>query len=266
MIIEMNSVSWMREGKMILKNISWQVQPGENWCLIGLNGSGKTTLLNLVNGYIWPTTGTVKLFGKKFGEVNLRELRKKIGWVSSSLAQQLHNHETAINIVLSGKFASIGLYDKPEKIDMEKAAALLEMMGCGHLITQTYQTLSQGEKQKVLIARALMASPQLMILDEPCTGLDLFAREQLLHSIQSISAHPQSPALIYVTHHVEEITNCFTHTLLLKQGEIFRAGPTSHVLTEELLSDFFDTPIEVEHRGKRCWIRPLEPSRPLSIQ
>ncbi|MBA4495673.1 ABC transporter ATP-binding protein [Paenactinomyces guangxiensis] len=260
MIIDVKHVSWKREKKMILQNISWQVNPGEHWCLVGLNGSGKTTLLNLLNGYIWPTTGTVTVLGHQFGECDLRELRKKIGWVSSSLQQKLYGHETAGRIVLSGKFASIGLYEQPEKQDEEEAISLMAFLGLEELSERTYDTLSHGERQKVLIARALMASPRLLILDEPCTGLDILAREQLLKLIDKIARQPGCPTLIYVTHHVEEILPCLSHTLLLKRGKVYTTGLTSKIMTSQLLSDFFDTSMEVLHQNGRFWISLTEPS------
>lgn len=239
---------------MILKDVTWRVQAGEHWCLAGLNGSGKTTLLNLINGYIWPTTGSISVLGKKFGECDLRELRRQIGWVSTSLQERLHGHELAERIVLSGKFASIGLYEQPDQTDVGQAAALLSFLGCEELRKRTYATLSQGERQKVLIARALMASPRLLILDEPCTGLDLIAREQVLSMIRKITEQPDAPTLIYVTHHIEEILPCFTHTLLLKNGEVYTTGRTPEVLTTERLSHFYETPVEIQQKSGRYWI------------
>jgi iron complex transport system ATP-binding protein len=254
MIIDLRDVSWMREDRTILHGITWQVRAGEHWCLVGLNGSGKTTLLNMINGYIWPTSGEVSVFAQKYGTVDLREVRKSIGWVSSSLMAQLHGHETVERIVLSGKDATIGLYSPPTKADVERATALLCTFGLDRLARQSYQTLSQGERQKVLIARALMASPKLLILDEPCTGLDLLAREQLLAMIGQIAAQPDGPTLLYVTHHIEEILPCFTHTLLLKEGSVYRAGATAEVLTPDLLSDFFGVPVEVRQVQRRTWV------------
>lgn len=176
--------------------------------------------------------------GKKFGEFDLRELRKSIGWVSTSLQQKLYGSETALKIVLSGKFATIGLYDFTNNEDIRQAEALMKSLGCTALMDRTYDTLSQGERQRVLIARALMAAPKLLILDEPCTGLDVFAREQLLQMIAAVAAEKEAPTIIYVTHHVEEILPCFTKTLLIKEGEVFAAMDTSETLTSALMSDF----------------------------
>ncbi|WP_126428379.1 ABC transporter ATP-binding protein [Brevibacillus marinus] len=253
MIIDLKQVSWVRD-KTILRDITWQVAAGEHWSLVGLNGSGKTTLLNIINGYIWPTKGEVSVLGEKFGRCDLRELRKQIGWVSSSLQERLYGQQTAEEIVLSGKFASIGLYDHIAEEDREQAAELLASFGCAPLLQRPYETLSQGERQKVLIARALMAKPRLLILDEPCNGLDLIARENLLAMIGQIAARAESPTLLYVTHHIEEILPCFSHTLLLRRGEIYKAGSTQEVLTTSNLSQFFEIPVHVERRDQRFWV------------
>jgi iron complex transport system ATP-binding protein len=254
MIIDISNVSWDREQKTVLRHMNWQVNDGEHWCLLGLNGSGKTTLLNMINGYIWPTEGRISVLGKTFGEFDLRELRKSIGWVSTSLQQKLYGSETAITIVLSGKFATIGLYDETNDEDLAKAEALMHSLGCTALINRTYDTLSQGERQRVLIARALMGSPRLLILDEPCTGLDVFAREQLLQMINQVVSQEGAPTIIYVTHHVEEILPCFTKSLLIKDGEVFTAGETDKILTSETMSRFLGVPVEIDKRGDRSWL------------
>jgi iron complex transport system ATP-binding protein len=254
MIVEMKNVSWRREKRMILDQIDWQIQKGEHWCLVGLNGSGKTSILDLINGYHWPTSGEITVLDQRFGEVDLRELRKKIGWVSTSMQQRLHGYETIENVVLSGKYASVGVYEKPEEEDYTQVRALLEEWKCGYLAGRIYQTLSQGEKQKVLIGRALMASPELLILDEPCTGLDIFAREQVLQMIDQITKRPDAPTLIYVTHHIEEILPCFTHTFLLKHGKVAQQGDTKDVLTQKILSEFFQTSLAVEQKNGRSWL------------
>jgi iron complex transport system ATP-binding protein len=254
-VIEMREVSWITEKKYILRDINWQVEDDEHWAVIGLNGSGKTSLLNIVAGYNWPSTGEVSVLRKRFGSYDIRELRKKIGWVSSFLQEQLYADETAGEIVLSGKFATIGLYDKPKKQDIEHAFHLLKKLRCEHSAKQPYRTLSQGEKQKVLIARALMHSPRLLILDEPCGGLDIFSREHLLSLIETISRQKAAPTLLYVSHRIEEILPVFTHTLLLRGGEIHSQGKTREVLTKTNLSDFYETEVEVKWRNGRAWIQ-----------
>ncbi|KJS86211.1 MAG: molybdenum ABC transporter ATP-binding protein [Peptococcaceae bacterium BICA1-8] len=246
MIIEMQNVCWRREKTYILQDINWEVKPRENWVIMGLNGSGKTTLLNIVNGYIYPSSGEVTILGKRFGKYSLQELRKKIGWVSSSLQENLYVNETVLEIVLSGKFATIGLVDTPEQEDIDKAQELLEYLGCPEFINRPYRSLSQGEKQKVIIARALINSPQVLILDEPCTGLDIIAKEQLLATIEKLSEGENAPTLIYVTHRAEEILPIFGNILMLRKGRVFSAGKTQKVLTSATLTNFFEAPVEVQ--------------------
>ncbi|TNJ61876.1 ABC transporter ATP-binding protein [Paenibacillus hemerocallicola] len=255
LVVDVRNVTWKREDKIVLQNMNWQVDSGEHWAILGLNGSGKTTLLNMITGYIWPTEGQVSVLGHEYGTVDLRELRKSIGWVSSSLQERLHMNDRTQHVVLSGKHATIGLYDKPDDGDLERAQSLMKQLGVSHLYDRHYHSCSQGEKQKVLIARALMASPKLLILDEPCNGLDVFSREQLLSSIQNLVAQPDAPNLIYVTHHIEEIIPAFTKALLVRSGQIYRSGPTQEVLTGPYLTDFFQAPVEVEWRYDRAWLR-----------
>lgn len=243
MVIQLKNVSYQRQNQTILKNVNWSVREGEHWALLGLNGSGKTTLLNIINGYIWPTTGEVTVLSKQFGTYPLGELRKIIGWVSTSMQEKLYGDEYTENIVLSGKFASPKLYEDPEQTDIDRALALMEEFGLNRFIHRRYATLSQGEKQKVLILRALMANPKLLILDEPCTGLDVFAREQLLETVEQLSTQKDAPTLIYVTHHIEEILPVFEKTLMLRRGEVFEAGSTAGLITEEKLTEFFEAPL-----------------------
>ncbi|NGQ97352.1 ABC transporter ATP-binding protein [Brevibacillus sp. SYP-B805] len=257
-MIELNGVSWRRGERLILRDIHWRIEPGQHWCLFGLNGSGKTTLLNIINGYIWPTQGEVTVLGKRFGQVDVRELRKWIGLVSLSLQQKFYGYEPVEEIVMSGKFASIGLYDVPSDEDRQRADDLLVRMGCAALRGRSYQTLSQGEQQRVLIARALMASPKLLILDEPCSGLDVLAREQLLQMIGQLADEPDAPTLLYVTHHLEEILPCFSHTLLLKEGSVYRAGATTEILTSDCLSGFLGVPVDVREWNGRYFSMILE--------
>ncbi|TMN23234.1 ABC transporter ATP-binding protein [Lentibacillus cibarius] len=253
-VIDFQNVSWKRQGETILHNIDWQVTSGQHWAILGLNGSGKTTLLNMVNGYIWPTAGTIRVLGKTFGKTDIRELRKAIGWVSSSLQERIRGTDLAEQIVISGKFASFGLYDQPVAEDYERAHQLMEQVGCSHLHGRTYQTCSQGEKQKLLIARGLMASPALLILDEPTNGLDFITREELLASIQQLAAQPDAPTILFVTHHIEEILPIFSHTLLLREGTIFDKGKTENLLSASTLSGFYRLPVEAKEQNGRMWL------------
>jgi len=253
-VIEIVDVSWKREHKEILSGVNWRVDQGQHWAILGLNGSGKTTLLNILNGYIWPTKGTVSVLGERYGNVDLRELRKKIGWVSSSLQEKLYVRDLTQDVVISGKFASIGLYDTPTDEDRERAIELMKQLGCEHLIGRPYNTCSQGEKQKTLIARALMASPELLILDEASNGLDFLSRENLLSSINQLAEQPNAPTMLYVTHHIEEILPVFSHTLFIRRGEVMMQGKTSDLLHSNPLSDFFETPVHVDWHQDRAWL------------
>ncbi|MBC2370383.1 ABC transporter ATP-binding protein [Listeria booriae] len=244
-MFEFENVSLNRNGSLLLQNIDWKVNDKENWAVLGLNGSGKTTLLKLLNGYLWPSSGSLSVLGHRFGQTSLPELRKSIGWVSSSLQQQLKEYDLAESIVVSGKFASIGLYQKTTSEERELAKSILSECGGTNLIGRPYHILSQGERQIVLIARALMAKPQLLILDEPCNGLDIFAKKRLLERIDIISNMPEAPTMLYVTHHTEEILPCFGRTLLLKDGKKYADGKTEDMLTEEILSPFYSHAIEV---------------------
>lgn len=257
-VIELQSVSWQRwaEGKnhLILDQISWQVARGEHWAVLGLNGSGKTTLLNMINGYIWPTSGSMRVLGRTFGQVDVRELRKEIGWVSSALQEGVRSSEKTEHLVVSGKYASIGLYERPQPGDIDRAAELMEQLGCLHTFGRSYGSCSQGEKQKLLIARALMASPQLLILDEATNGLDFLAREALLASIEQLAEEHDTPTILFVTHHIEEVLPVFRKTLLLQRGTVFAQGDSAEILTSERLSSFFQIPVQVEWQQGRPWL------------
>lgn len=246
MILNVEDVSLIRDGKYILKDINWQIEKNQHWVLMGLNGSGKTMLLNMLNGYYFPSRGEIEVLGRKFGSYDLRELRKSIGLVSSALQARLHELDTALDVVLSGLAASIGLHFQPSNEQVDLALALMNQFHVSRLREHKYGTLSQGEKQIVLILRALINQPDLLILDEPCTGLDIFARENVLHSIGELVTADHAPSLIYVTHHIEEILPTFTHTLLLRAGEVFGSGLTSDLITSSSLSKFFQMPVSVE--------------------
>lgn len=253
-VIDFQGVSWRRQQKEILTDINWQVKKGQHWAVFGLNGSGKTTLLNMVNGYIWPTTGKVTVLDQPFGKTDLRELRKSIGWVSSSLQERINGRQLTQDIVVSGKYASIGLYDEPTKRDYEKAIGIMERLHGKHLINRTYETCSTGEKQRILIARALMASPQLLILDEPSSGLDFLAREELLVTINELASEEDAPTMILVTHHIEEVLPQFSHALLLQKGHVFGQGKREEIFNSESLSQFFEKSVQVEWSNRRAWM------------
>lgn len=255
-VVHIKDVHWIRDGRTILDHVSWEVNKGEHWAIAGLNGSGKTSLLNMITGYQWPTSGEVHVLGQQLGRVDLRELRKSIGWVSTSLGERYQGRpsDTALEIVISGKFASIGLYEEPSADDWDKARNLLQSFHVEHLAEKAYYNLSQGEKQKVILARAWMANPKLIILDEPCSGLDIAAREDLLSTIHDLSAVPEGPTLLYVTHHIEEIVPTFTHSLLFRDGQVVAAGEKEAVFTAPLLEKTFKLPVNVRWENNRAWV------------
>jgi iron complex transport system ATP-binding protein len=256
-VISLEQISWKRNGKQILNHVSWEVQKGEHWALLGLNGSGKTTILNMITGYLWPNGGQVSVLGHQFGKTNIPDLRRSIGWVSTSLDDkfQFRPADTALEIVLSGKFASIGLYEDISQNDLDKAKFVMREFGISHVENQTLTSLSQGEKRKAMIARALMSSPRLLILDEPCNGLDIFSKEELLASIEKMMSNPGGPTIIYVTHHIEEIVPSISHVMLLKSGEVVAQGDKKTIVTEQRLGETFRVPVSVEWEDERPWIR-----------
>lgn len=252
MVIELENVSLIKDGEEILHNVTWKVNEGEHWVLFGLNGAGKSVILSLLNGYYYPTKGTVRVLNYEFGKVDIREkIRRKIGLVSSSLQEKLYKTDNAYEIVLSGAFTSIGLYETPTDEMREKAITLMKQLGCFKYANRNYGLLSQGEKQRVLIARALMNEPKILILDEPTNGLDFVAREQLLETIEQIAQKENGPNLIYVTHHVDEILPEFKKILLLRKGKVYETGDTKEIINSETFSDFFEMPVEVIWKNNR---------------
>ncbi|MBP1047439.1 ABC transporter ATP-binding protein [Enterococcus sp. BWM-S5] len=249
-IINCKDVSLIKDGKVLLDQINWTVEKQEHWAILGLNGAGKTLLLQIITGYLWPSKGEVTVLNQRFGTSSIPELQRRIGWVSTALQQRIRGNETSERVILSGKFASIGIYEHYSTKDMEKAKQLLMDSGGSSLLGKSYQILSQGERQLVLICRALMADPELLILDEPCNGLDLFAREKLLEQIGGIAESQNSPTLLYVSHHTEEILSCFQHLLLLKEGKIVRQGLRNELFNEEVLTSFYNEPIQLLPLGK----------------
>ncbi|WP_173915319.1 ABC transporter ATP-binding protein [Halobacillus sp. Marseille-Q1614] len=262
MVLKMENVSLRRGDRWILNDINWQIEKGEHWVLLGLNGSGKTLILNLLNAYTFPTKGEINVLNMQFGKTYLAErLRQQIGFVSSAIQQKIHRGDNAFEVVLSGAFASIGLYEKPTEAMREQAISLLEDLGCIEYANRNYETLSQGERQRVLIARALMAEPSLLILDEPTNGLDFIAREKLLESIEALAQKPDAPTMIFVTHHVEEILPVFHKTLLLKEGQVFHSGDTNEMMNSETLTEFFGLPVQVSWNNDRPFLSKAEEAK-----
>lgn len=253
-VIDLRGVSLSADGVVLLSGVDWRVSKGQHWAVLGPNGSGKTTLLRLIAGYVQPFRGTVEVLGGVFGRVDLRELRRRIGWVSPALAERLHTSDTALDVVIGGMFAAVGLFhEHPSDGDRAKAAGLLDVLGCGGLIGRGFAVLSQGERQRVLLARALMCDPTLLVLDEPAAGLDVAAREDLLESLAVLTSAPDGPTVLLVTHHLEEIVPGFSHALLLSGGRFLAAGPREEVLTAPLVSEAMGVDIEVVQREGRLW-------------
>ena len=255
--LSLTNVSLERQNKKLLNNVTWQVNKGEHWAILGLNGSGKTSLLKLITAEYWTSQGSMEVLGNQFGGTDISNIRTKIGIVGSFIAERLSPHMLAEKIVLTGKYKSSILYTEYGEKELEEARQMLISIGGEHLLGRIYASLSQGEKQLLLIARSLMESPEILILDEATSGLDLFAREKLLTQIEQITSLPNAPTIIYVTHHAEEITRSFTHVLLLKKGNIIAKGPKNEVLTEEILSDFYAQPVSIVPLGdERVYIKP----------
>jgi iron complex transport system ATP-binding protein len=257
-VLSLKNVGLHRNGRQILNDVSWEVQNGEHWALLGLNGSGKTTLLKIITGYIWANRGgEVNVLGNRFGNTNIHELRKSIGWVSTSLDESFHTRpsETTLEVVLSGKFASIGIYEEITEQDVVKGNQVLDQFRIRHLADQLFTSLSQGEKRKTMIARALMSSPRLLILDEPCNGLDIYSKEELLSIIEGMNTTPGGPTLVYVTHHIEEIVPSISHAILINDGTVIAKGEKRRTLTETLLEKVFCLPILLQWENDRPWLR-----------
>ncbi|WP_274641992.1 ABC transporter ATP-binding protein [Streptococcus equinus] len=255
--ITLENVTLSRQNKTLLKDITWKVNKGEHWAILGLNGSGKTSLLKLITAEYWTSQGSVEVLGNKFGGTDISNMRTKIGIVGSFITERLSPHMLAEKIVLTGKYKSSILYTEYGEKELNEARQMLISIGGEHLLGRIYASLSQGEKQLLLIARSLMEEPEILILDEATSGLDLFAREKLLRQIEQITTLPKAPTILYVTHHAEEITRSFTHVLLLKKGQIIAEGPKNEVLTETILSDFYDQKVSIVPLGDdRIYIKP----------
>jgi iron complex transport system ATP-binding protein len=255
--LELIDVSYRAGGLTIVDRASWRVEPGQHWAVLGANGAGKTTLLRLACGYLWPNAGgTIRRCGRELAD--LRTLRESIGWVSSTLGGRIPCDERALDTVVSGRYAQLGLKHfgdwQPSNAEYEQARAMLADLSGTPLVEKPFGVLSQGEQQKVLIARARMAKPLLIILDEPCAGLDPAARENLLAALEALAQTPSAPSLILVTHHIEEIMPSFTHLLAIQAGQIVRNGPAAEAIDAGLLTELYNAPAaELIERNGRFW-------------
>lgn len=252
-VLRLEGVSFRRDGAVLLDGIDWNVEEDERWVVIGPNGAGKTTLLQLAATQLHPTMGTLDVLGARLGQSDVFELRPRIGITSAALAERVPEGETVIDLVLTASYGMMGRWREDyESQDVSRAVELLEQLGCAHLIRRRFGTLSEGERKRVQIARSLMPDPELLLLDEPAAGLDLGGREDLLGRLSSVALDETAPALVLVTHHVEEVPPDFTHAMLLRAGSVVASGPLESVLTEEALSACFELPLRVE-RHQRRW-------------
>jgi iron complex transport system ATP-binding protein len=251
-VLELSGVTVRRDGAVLLAPLDWRVGAGERWVVLGANGAGKTTLLQVATGMIAPSAGSVRLLGESLAEADLDDLLPRVGWSSAALAEQLPRDERAVDVVLTATYAAVRRGGETyDAADEARARALLAQLGCRQLVDRTFGTLSEGERKRVQLARALMPDPELLVMDEPAAGLDLGGREALLRRLARVAADPASPTLVLVTHHVEEIPAGFTHALLLRGGRVVAAGPLADVLTERALSTCFGLPLWVTRRGGR---------------
>ncbi len=252
-MIHLDHLTLRRGEREILRGVSLDVRPGECWALLGRNGCGKTTVLEMITGYLFPTSGTVDVLGNRYGRVDVREVRKEIGYISSSLVEKFTLHDPVWEIVAGGACAFLRIYRQlPEEVK-ERAFHELERAGLAGMAEQPFGTLSQGERKKALLARTMMAEPKLLILDEPCAGLDLYEREKFLDMLQAFVSPRLS--MLYVTHHIEEIVPLFSHVALMADGRITAQGPKREVLTPAFLREAYDLPLAVDWAGDRPWIR-----------
>lgn len=252
-MISLQHLTLRREQSLILDDVSLEMKPGENWVILGRNGSGKTTILEMMTGYLFPSSGSVEVLGYKFGACDVREVRKEIGYIGPSLMEKLSLSDPVWEVVATGAYAYLRFYQAIPESVKEQAISLLEEMNLGGLAYHPFGTLSQGERKKAMLARCLIAKPKLLIMDEPCAGLDLYEREKMLAEIDKLKQHDVS--VVYVTHHVEEIVPLFTHVALIKDGKLAGSGPKEEVLTKEMILATFDIPVEVEWDSGRPWIK-----------
>jgi len=255
-VLSLREVSLVRDERTILDRITWEVRPGERWIVLGRNGCGKTTLLRIASLYLHPSSGTVTVLGETLGHTDVRTLRTRIGVASAALADQLRPGLTARDVVMTAKHAALEpWWHTYDDADRDRAVELLGRLHIGQLASQTFGTLSSGERQRVQLARTLMTDPGLLLLDEPTAGLDIVGREELVQALADLAHDGDAPPMVLVTHHVEEIPVGFTHALLLKQGRVFAAGPIDDVLDADELSACFELALVLDRLDGRWYAR-----------
>ena len=251
-VLQLTGVNFIREEKSILHEINWEIKRHERWVILGPNGSGKTTLSRLAGLYLHPSQGTIDVLGRRLGQTDVRELRKHLGFTSTAIVKMVNSNLAASDVVVTGRTAALAPYwHTYTDADRKKAQRLLERFRCGHLLHSTFGSLSSGEQQRVLLARTLMADPALLILDEPTAGLDLGGREDLVALLARLATESSGPAMMMVTHHVDEIPPGFNNVLLLRKGRLFASGKAEDMLTANRLSECFGLTLHVEKRNGR---------------
>jgi len=251
-VLELASVSVVRGKKTLLDKVDWQVNEGERWVILGPNGAGKTTLLQIAAARLHPSSGQAGILDEILGRVDVFELRPRIGLSSAALATQIPENENVLNVVVTAAYGVTGRWREGyERDDERRAFSLLNDWGMGPLLNRTFATLSEGERKRVQIARALMTDPELLLLDEPAAGLDVGGREELVHKLGELASDEDAPAMVLVTHHLEEVPPGFTHAMLLREGGVVAAGPIKEVLTDEHLSDTFGLALNVTENAGR---------------
>lgn len=257
-VLELVDVSVVRGGRALVDQVSWAVAEGERWVILGPNGAGKTTLLNIASSYLFPTAGTVQILGEKLGGVDVFELRPRIGVAGIGMAEKLPRRQTVLQTVLTAAYGMTAHWrEEYEETDEARAMVILDRLGMAEYAGRSFGTLSEGERKRTLISRAIMADPELLLLDEPAAGLDLGGREDLVRRLGRLARDPIAPSMIMVTHHVEEIAPGFTHVLMIRQGRVLAAGPIDLELTSRNLSLCFGLPLVVERQDDRWTARGL---------
>lgn len=261
-VLDITNVTITRGTKTILKDFSWQVSDGQRWIIMGPNGAGKTTLVQLCLGFMYPTQGQATILGQTLGRTDVRELRTRIGVSSAATAALMPPEETVFNAVLTAAYAINGRWHEIyEPQDVDRANSMIEKWGLAQLANRTVGTLSEGERKRVLIARALMSDPEVLILDEPAAGLDVGGREDLIRRLRNLATDPFAPVILLITHHVEEIPPGFEQAMLIRNGEVFAQGRTDEVINSQTLSNAFDAALAVEKVGDRFFAFGHEPSK-----
>ena len=259
-VLRLRGVGVRRDGNMLLRHVDWTVHEDERWVVIGPNGAGKTTLLQVAASLLFPTEGEAEILGERLGQVDVFDLRPRIGFSSAAVAEKVPPGEKVIDLVLTASYAVLGRWQEEyDSSDVTRAVEILDALGCAHLIRRRFGTLSEGERKRVQIARALMPDPELLLLDEPAAGLDLGGREDLVRRLGMLARDPNAPMSVLVTHHVEEVPDGFTHAMLLRRGGVVAAGPLTEVFTERNLSKCFGVPLMIEHRQARWAARAVFP-------